>query len=391
MRVEILANDRASFVKPMADGLARMLKYCGAEARVHYDGIAQMMQLQSISYTSARSLVGSVTRLRSNRRELTGFVEKMRGADVIVVVSHVPASFSPSMMPNIEQLRARLPEVPIVNYDLVYLPTLDSWSRVILKDEKTRLSADDLSVFSKGKFGMERYDWYLMASVGTYIPLPPGPNPYSLIGLNLDDGRLYPDQQGEFQVLVDFEQPRGQFPKFREIQMEALRLSGVKYRVLEGSYTSDEMLAIFRRSGALMLAHAESFGLPICEAQACGALIFTPDLNWNTAHWLGRDYYSKREPMCSSNFVVYENDPVLLAERLQLAAAEFNPQRVRETFIETQPELFRGDRAELSDFLSKVEAGEIHARLHPSHRGIGRPVAVSALKSAMPPVRAVSG
>ena len=96
--------------------------------------------------------------------------------------------------------------------------------------------------------------------MGTYIPLPPGPNPYSLIGLNLDDGRLYPNQRGKFQVLVDFEQPRGHFPKFREIQMEALRLSGVKYRVFEGSYTSDEMLAICRRSGALMLAHAESFG-----------------------------------------------------------------------------------------------------------------------------------
>ena len=46
MRVEILANDRVSFVKPMADGLARMLKDCGADARVHYDGIAQMMRLQ---------------------------------------------------------------------------------------------------------------------------------------------------------------------------------------------------------------------------------------------------------------------------------------------------------------------------------------------------------
>lgn len=377
MRVEILANDRASFVKPMADGLARMVRGAGAEARVHYDGISQMMRLQSISYSSARSLAGSVARLRSNRRELSGFVEQVRDADVIVVVSHVPASFSPSMMPNVEVLRARLPDIPVVNYDLVYLPTLDSWSRVILRDETTKLSADDISVFSRGKFGMERYDWYLMASVGTYIPLPPGPHPYSLIGLDLDDGRLYPDQQGEFQVLVDFEQARGHFPQFREIQMEALRLSGVKYRVLEGNYTSDEMLAVFRQSGALMLAHAESFGLPICEAQACGALIFTPDLNWTTAHWLGREYYTKREPRCSSNFVVYENDPVLLAERLRSAAREFDPQHVRQTFIETQPEMFRGDRAELSDFLSKVDSGEIHARLHPSHRSIGRPAAAN--------------
>jgi len=369
----VLANDKASFIKPMADGLARMLEDCGAGVRVHYDGIEQMMRLQSVSYSSPRSFAGSMKRLGSNRRELTGFVERIRGADLIVVVSHVPASFSVSALPNIEVLRARLPDVPIVNYDLVYLPTLDSWSRVILKQEETKLSADDLRILDKGTFGLERYDWYLLASVGTYLPLPPGAHPYSQIGLDLDDGRLYPDQQGEFEVVVDFEQPRGDFLKFREIQMEALRIAGVKYRVLEGSYTRDEMLAIFRRSAVLMLAHSESFGLPICEAQACGALIFTPDLNWTTAHWLGRDYYSKREPMCSPNFVVYENDPELLAERLKSAASTFNPQQVRKTFIDTQPELFLGDRTELADFLSKVESGEIHARLHPAHRGIGRP------------------
>lgn len=383
MRVEVLANDKASFVKPMADGLARMLSDCGADARVHYDGIEQMMRLQSVSYSSARSLAGSVKRLASNRRELTAFVERIRGADLIVVVSHVPASFSPSAMPNVEIMRARLPQVPIVNYDLVYLPTLDSWSRVILRDETTRLSAEDLRIFSKGKFGMERYDWYLLASVGTYIPLPPGPHPYSHIGLDLDDGRLYPDQQGEFEVLVDFEQTRGHFPRYREIQLEALRIAGVKYRVLEGSYTRDEMLAVFRRSAVLMIAHAESFGLPICEAQACGALIFTPDLNWTTAHWLGRDYYSRREPNCSSNFVVYENDPARLAERLKAAAATFNPQQVRQTFIDTQPELFRGDRTELAGFLRKVETGEVHSKLHPAHRDIGRSTSVRSEDSSL--------
>lgn len=372
LRVEVLANDKASFIKPMADGLVRMLEDCGASARVHYDGIEQLMRLQSVSYSSARSFAGSVTRLKSNRRQMDSFVERMRGADLIVVVSHVPASFSVSALPNIEMLRALLPDVPVVNYDLVYLPTLDSWSRVILRNEKTKLAAEDLQILERGIFGMERYDWYLLASVGTYIPLEPGAHPYSRIGIDLDDGRLFPDQRGKFEVLVDFEQQRAEYPQFREIQLEALRIAGVKYRVLEGSYTRDEMLAVFRRSAVLMLAHAESFGLPICEAQACGALIFTPDLNWATAHWLGTDYYSRREPNCSSNFVLYENDPVMLAERLKSAAENFNPEQVRKTFIETQPEMLLGDRAELADFLSKVKSGEIHARLHPYHDKIGR-------------------
>lgn len=372
VRIEILANDRASFVKPMADGLDRMLKDCGAEPRIHYDGIAQLMRLQSVSYSSARSFVGSVSRLASNRKSLAAFVEQLRGADAIVIVAHVPASFSRSMLPNVEELRRRLPDIPIVNYDLVYLPTLDSWSRVILKEEQTKLTPEAVSVLRGGKFGMERYDWYLLASAGTYVPLPPGPHPYSLVGLNIDDGTLFPEQKGEFQVLVDFEQPRGKFLDYRRIQLEALEMSGVKYEIMEGDYTREEILAVFRRSSVLMLAHAESFGLPICEAQACGALIFTPDLNWNTAHWLGKDYYVKRTPKCTTNFVVYENDPQSLAQRLQSAALNSKPAQIRETFISQQPELFRGDRAELLNFLEKLMSGKIHSRLHQEHRAIGR-------------------
>ncbi|MEP6507238.1 MAG: hypothetical protein ABJC63_03360 [Gemmatimonadales bacterium] len=382
MRIEILANDRASFVKPMAEGLARMLKDCGAQPRVHYDGIAQLMRLQSISYSSPRSFVGSVSRLSSNRKSFANFIDKLRGADAIVVVANVPLSFSRRMLPNVEELRRRLPDIPIVNYDLHYLPTLDSWSRVILKEEQTKLTPEAVSILRGGKFGMERYDWYLLASAGTYVPLPPGPHPYSLIGLNIDDGQLFPEQNGEFQVLVDFEQTRGNLPEYRRIQLEALKISGLKYQILEGSYTREEMLAVFRRSAVLMLAHAESFGLPICEAQACGALIFTPDLHWNTAHWLGKDLYINREPKCTPNFVVYENDPRSLAEQLKLAAANFNPTLVRETFISTQPELFHGDKAELLNFLENLASGQIHSRLHPDYREIGRSGAEDLKQSA---------
>jgi glycosyltransferase involved in cell wall biosynthesis len=356
----------------MAKGLARMMKDCGAEPHVHYDGIAQLMRPQSINFSSVRSLAGSTGRLFGNRRKFSAFVDRLRGTDLIVVVSHVPSSFSPSLIPNVEVLRRLMPDVPIVNYDLVYLPSLDSWSRSILRNEKTGLSTEDLKIFAKGKFGMERYDWYLMASVGGYIPLSARQHPMSLIGIDIDDGRLYPEQHGEFQVLVDFPQLRGKYPQFREVQMEAIRLAGVKHEQLQGKYTRDEMLAVYRRSGALMLGHAESFGLPICEAQACGCLIFTPDPHWPTAHWLGRDYMSKRAPTFTENFVVYENDPALLAAELKKAAANFNPERVRARFLEQQPELFRGDRAALSDFLGKVKSGEVHSTLHPEHRNVGR-------------------
>src|SRR5688572_3300351 len=372
MRVEILANDRASFIRPMADGLRRMLADCGAVPAVHHDGLSNLMMRQKPDFSSARSLAGSTFRLAQSRRSFEEFTARLEGADLIVVVANVPGSFSPGLMPNVELLRARFPEVPIVNYDLHYLPTLDSWGRYLLKGERTQLAAEDLRVFDKGQFGLERYDWYLMASVGTEVPLPPGPHPYSLIGLDIDDGTLFPDQRGQFRALIDFEQNRWQYPEFRKVQLEALELAGVEYEVLQGSYSIEEIRAIYRRTSIYFLASSEAFGFPICELQACGSLVFTPDMYWPASHWLGDDYYVKREPSLSPNFVLYENDPIRLAERIRIAARDADPARVRANMEMYQPALLHGDRSSLEDFLDRVSSGAIHSRLHREHAAVGR-------------------
>lgn len=373
LRVDILANRKASFVQPIAEGLVRMLRQCGADPRIHYDGLGHLMRRQSIDASSLRALVGSTTRLGENRREFNAFVEDLQGTDVIVVVAHVPGSFSPGVFPNVEVLRRRLPRVPIVNYDLVYLPVLDSWSRFVLRNERTNLSDEAVSVFDKGKFGLERYDWYLIGSVGSYVPMPPGPQPYSLIGIDIDDGTLYPDQQGEFRILVDFPREQGHYPKFRTVQLEALRIAGLEYQVLEGRYSREEIRAIYRRSSLFLLSFAESFGLPIAEVQACGGLIFLADPHWACAHWLKSKQDAKPAQKLSPNFVLYPNDPEGLAAELQKAAHAANPQRVRETFLQYQPELFRGDRTALEDFLARVRSGMIHSSLHLEHSNIGKP------------------
>lgn len=350
-----------------------MLVDCGAEPTVHYDGLSALMMRQHPDFSSLRALAGSTLRLGASRSAFGDLVRKLEGTDLIVVVANVPGSFSPGLLPNIELLRARFPKVPIVNYDLHYLPTLDSWGRFLLKGERTQLSAADLEVFDKGKFGLERYDWYLMASVGTEIPLPPGPHPYSLIGLDLDDGTLFPDQRGEFRALVDFAQDRGHYPAFREVQVEALKLAGVKYEVLHGNYSIDEIRAIYRRTSIYFLASSEAFGMPICELQACGSLVFTPDPYWPASHWLGDNYYARREPRLSPNFVVYENDVIALANRISAALAATDPVRVRQTLENYQPDLLRGSREAVREFLGRVESGGIHSRLHRDHLSIGRP------------------
>jgi len=325
-----------------------------------------------VDSSSLRSFASSTARLASSRRQFSAFVEDLRGADLIVVVAHVPSSFSPLVFPNVEVLRARLPGIPIVNYDLVYLPVLDSWSRYVLKGERTQLSDEAVKVFDKGKFGLERYDWYLIGSVGSEVPMPAGPHPYSLIGIDIDDGTLYPDQRGHFRALVDFARDRGHYPQFREVQLEALRIAGVEYEILGGSYTRDEIRAIYRRTSSFFLASSESFGLPIAELQACGSLIFAPDPYWPSAHWLDGNDGAKREPKLSPNFVVYENEPAKLAARILAASHTFSPGQVRDRFLEYQPELFRGNRAALALFLERVESAEIHSQLHREHVRIGR-------------------
>jgi glycosyltransferase involved in cell wall biosynthesis len=370
MRVDILANEKASYLQPMAEGLVRMLRGVGAEPRLHSDGLEHLMRALSIDFSSPRSFVGSSTKLIGNRGEFSAFVDRLRGSDVIVIVSAVPGAFSPSLFPNIEVLRKLLPDTPIVNYDLHYLPMLYSWSKLILRNEETRLAPEHLQLFRKGKFGLERYDWYLMVSVGSHTVLPPGEHPYSLIGMNLDDGSLYPEQNGEFMALLDFDVGELHYPQMRQVQLEAVKRAGVKCQRLEGRYPRSGIRAIYRKAGAFLMSRSEAFGLPISEVQACGSLVFLPDPHWAAAHWLGDNFYIK--PALTSNFVVYENDAESLASRLRSAAENFNPAEVRQTFIREQPQLYYGDGDELRLFLDRVENGEIHSRLHSEHYPIGR-------------------
>ena len=376
MRVDILANEKASYLQPMAEGLVRMLRGVGAEPRLHTDGLEHLMRALTVDFSSPRSFVGSSTKLIGNRSEFSAFVDRLRGTDAIVIVSAVPGAFSPALFPNIEVLRKLLPNTPIVNYDLHYLPMMYSWSKLILRNEETKLAPEHLQLFRKGKFGLERYDWYLMVSVGSHTVLPPGDHPYSLIGMNLDDDSLYPGQNGEFMALLDFDVSEFHYPEARKVQLDGVKRSGVKYQKLEGRYPRAEIRAIYRKAGAFLMSRSEAFGLPISEVQACGSLVFLPDPHWAAAHWLGDNFYIKREPSLNSNFVVYENDADALATRLRSAAEKFNPAQVRETFIREQPQLYYGDGDVLRLFLDRVANGEIHSRLHSEHYPIGRAASV---------------
>ena len=50
MRVDILVNDKAGYLLPMAEGLVRMLQTVGAEPRIHLDGLAHLMRALNIDF-----------------------------------------------------------------------------------------------------------------------------------------------------------------------------------------------------------------------------------------------------------------------------------------------------------------------------------------------------
>ncbi len=372
MRVAILANDRASFVRPTAEGLQRMLSSCGAEVVMRYDGLHHLGLPTSVDWSSPRSVASTGLRLARHRRQFREFVEGMRECDVVMVVAHVPASFSRVGLSNVELLRELLPEMPVVNYDLVYLPTVEKWGRAILNAEDTGLTDADMSGIERGMFGMDRYDWYLAVSTASEVPMPSEPQPCTVIGIDLDDGSLFPEQHGELRALVDFAQPRKNYPSYRAMQIEALEKARIPYEVLDGGYSPVEIRAIYRRTGLFMLAHRESFGLPICELQACGSLIFAPHSNWAGAHWIKASPRDSGPGLHSPNFCIYDNDFDVLVAQLENVKHTFDPGRVVRTFDDHQPQLFRGDRAAVQQFLGLVQRGDIHGALHLEHAQVGR-------------------
>ncbi len=366
-----MANEKDSFVRPLAEGLARMSTVCGATAEIFYDGLETLSLPLGLSGVSPRALARFALKGPGYRKRFADLVQRVAGADVIVVVAHLPHSLSRHGFANIEMLRSRLPRIPIVNYDLIYLPTVEKWGGAMLKGDMSDISAEEMQLIKPAPFALERYDWYLVASPVSEIPMPAGAQPFSHIGIDLDDGSLYPEQ-GRFHVLLDFEQRRKDYRSYREVQLAALERSGVSYEILEGRLTRSEIRAKYRKAGALMLAHRESFGLPICEVQACGAQIFTPRPEWAGAHWLKPHLTTPGPGQHSSNFVVYENRVDALTADLLAAQDSFDPAARLQTFMDAHPQLYCGDPKVLAGFLTRVSSGDINSQSHLQHAKIGR-------------------
>lgn len=346
MRIGILAHNGHDFVRPMSEALARQCVGLGHEVRVAYHA-HQLLR----SGPDPSNLVGPKRRLKRALAPI--YFRALRACDLLVVVSHMPEAFRQVLA--VHDLRRWAPGRPIVLYDLVYLPTLGIWGPWRNPpDVRYRLTAAEYA-------GMERYDWYLCISDVNRQGVPPGPQPYTRVGIDLRDASLVPEQRG-FRALIDFE--RQDCRHAREVQLRALRETGTEYVELRGDYSLRDIRGIYRQTSLYFVAHMESYGLPISELQACGACIATPYADWCQSHGMKADRHAEGLGQLSPNFIVYGNDVECLKRELERLKATYSPQHVLQNLRSHQPHLIDGDGAALADFLMRVERGEITATSH---------------------------
>ncbi len=338
LKVAILADRAASFTRIQAEGLQRMFEKLNVRTKVFYNG-------------------RSAIRQDSNPIKQLSLLKELRDFNLVVVAMNFPVAFVRKHL-NDRVIRQYLPDTPIVLYDNKYLGTNSGWARHLKKGSSRH------GIIEGGQWGLERYDWYLVGSVASFAPmLPPGPHPYSHVGINLNDGSLFPAQR-DFIALIDFERP---YLEERKIQIQACEETNTKYIILKGNYSVDEIRKIYRRCSIYFIAHSESFGLPICELQACGSYVFTPYSKWCRSHYIKADVTAAGHGSLSPNFVAYDNDKDKLIRAIQHVKRIYDPRKVVDTFLKFHLQLFYGDINELQKFVNMVESGIIHSRLHSRH------------------------
>lgn len=185
------------------------------------------------------------------------------------------------------------------------------------------------------------------------------------IGLYLSSSGLIPVEKKEFCALIDFEQPG--YESYRAQQIRVLQKLNIPFVVLEGSYTINEIRALYQKSALFFLAFPETFGLPIAECLSTGCKIFTPNSSWPMAWRLNaepRPWGMGELPEC---FQVYETD-----EELEIALIEFKlkyhavntPIEIHDIFMKHYAHYYHGNRNALQLALEMIRRSIANYSLH---------------------------
>lgn len=345
----------------MSDGLYQHLQKLGHEVIILYDGNYWLanIPLWKILLTDMGKFIQNL-RLRKSMFFLRfwnilwfkkKYLNEILNSDCIIVVDNCPNVFYRKNISRLEELRNNY-NGPIVNYDLHYLPNQGWYGMIKEKDPKN--------------FGLERFDWYLPASLVTEFAIPRTiPQIYDCIGFDIQAEDLFPDQK-EFMAVLDFVHKGRECE--RAVQIAALEETKTRYICLSGRYTRSEIREIYRKCNMFFTSVRESFSLPVLEIQLCGGLIATPYEKWLPAHFVNKNIYTSGEGKLGTNFCVYDNDKNKLKEIILNARRTFDSQKNLECFKKEYATYYCIDDQVLSNFCKRIENGEISGEKHKEFR-----------------------
>jgi len=364
MKIAILSEDKPGFIKPMSIGLQKMLIELNVESDVHFNGLA-MLDFSGFNYCKSHiknTVKQLVNRVKFNKYlirdtvsygELEQFKTKIQDYDAIIIVCNIPDSFCKNKLINLEAFRERT-KLPIVLYQNYYLATRGPWYSKIIRTYN-----------KKAGFGLERYDWYLAASIVSDFPLSKHNHPCSIIGQNIKDDNLQPKSQKKFKVLLDFN--RKGFEEYRDLQLQALKETNIEYTQLSGRYSQERIRQIYNEHSALFLSSNESFGLPIVENQLCGNYIFLPFKNWAPSHYINKSIHDSGEGDLGSNFIIYNNKLSELKTLLIQCKDNYNSSENYANFQSQYPQFIAGDLVELNQFIANLSSDKINSENHKNY------------------------
>ena len=162
--VAIIGNLASGYVRPMAEGLKRMFADINVTAEIFYDGHVQLAKIQpALKQYLGKAAQGSAVKntLKYYIREAPSFypfLKQLRQFDVIIIVNSIVGAFLNEFFRD-EAVRHWLPKIPIVLYDVFYLPTRGPWGKWL------REGNPSAGIDQSSNWGLERYDWYLVGSV----------------------------------------------------------------------------------------------------------------------------------------------------------------------------------------------------------------------------------
>jgi hypothetical protein len=365
LKVLILSNNENSYVKPLSDGLSKAITTLGHDCEVIEQGHLLLDKHDGVKFfkkfttnflkTVASKLLKKYFKIEQNewitQRNKQSFNEKIKYADLIIVTAHIPNNFLSSHFSMIEDIRKTY-NIPIVNYDLVYLPTRPYWKEKIKQSNASTIL-------------MDRYDWYLSVSFVSEEGLKGHYHPFHHIGLDITHRDLQVSPK-TFVAIIDF--PQKGFEAERNLQLEVLKELNMPFIKLESPLSKAALFKIYRKGALFFLSFRESFGLPIVENQLCGNKIATPYAHWVPSHQLKNDYTQDGEGTLNGNFLVYNNDKETLKKMLLAEQKNYNSTQIYKDFEKDYPFYNGINKTVLSDFLNKIEEKSIHSETHLQHK-----------------------